>query len=189
MSVPVELSARLSSPREVDRHQALRELARTRPWQESRPIVQAMRRDPSRLVRFQARTLIDEHKHDADGAAWLPSGRADLLWMAFSFDGRITRWSYWMATLLITVAAWVLSVVGLWLTGPSETALWLLLILNAPFVWANLAIQVKRWHDLDMSGWWILASVVPAAGPLYTFAMLGFHRGTLGPNRFGERGV
>lgn len=57
------------------------------------------------------------------------------------------------------------------------TAVGMLLILVFS-TWISLAVNVKRWHDLDRSGWSVLMSVMP-------FFELGFHRGTVGPNRFG----
>lgn len=53
---------------------------------------------------------------------------------------------------------------------------------------ASLAAQVKRWHDLDRSGWMVLVSFVPIIGFLVNLVCLGFLRGTAGANRFGEPG-
>ncbi|MBI2512119.1 MAG: DUF805 domain-containing protein [Opitutae bacterium] len=50
----------------------------------------------------------------------------------------------------------------------------------------SLAAQVKRWHDLDRSGWMVLVSLVPIVGFLVNLICLGFLRGTAGANRFGE---
>lgn len=41
-----------------------------------------------------------------------------------------------------------------------------------------IACEVRRMHDTDHSGWWILAPIVPIV-----FALM---EGTKGPNRFGE---
>jgi len=51
--------------------------------------------------------------------------------------------------------------------------------------WPSIAVQVKRWHDLDKSGWWVLANLVPIIGGLI-FIGIGFIRGTRGNNRFGS---
>jgi uncharacterized membrane protein YhaH (DUF805 family) len=41
----------------------------------------------------------------------------------------------------------------------------------------SLAVSVRRAHDSDKSGWWILV-------PIYNFLLMCFP-GTVGPNRFG----
>lgn len=51
----------------------------------------------------------------------------------------------------------------------------------------NLCIlKVKRLHDFDASGWWILALLIPGIGWLWGLAIF-FIPGTEGANRFGER--
>jgi uncharacterized membrane protein YhaH (DUF805 family) len=50
--------------------------------------------------------------------------------------------------------------------------------------WPSIAISAKRFHDSDMSGWWVLLNFVPG-GTLIVFIMNGFFRGSGGANRFG----
>jgi uncharacterized membrane protein YhaH (DUF805 family) len=47
-----------------------------------------------------------------------------------------------------------------------------------------LAVAVRRLHDSDRSGWWLLVSLIPLLGGLVLliFFIMG---GTRGPNRFG----
>jgi uncharacterized membrane protein YhaH (DUF805 family) len=61
-----------------------------------------------------------------------------------------------------------------------------LLLLAPPLIWISVAVQVKRWHDRDKSGWWFLMNFVPIIGWLWVLIECGFLRGTPGPNRFGE---
>jgi uncharacterized membrane protein YhaH (DUF805 family) len=51
--------------------------------------------------------------------------------------------------------------------------------------WMWIAIDVKRYHDRDRSGWWLLLLLIPVLGPLWLFVVLGFLKGTEGENRFG----
>jgi|SRR5882724_5317860 len=60
-----------------------------------------------------------------------------------------------------------------------------LLLLWFPVLIAGVIIQIKRWHDRNKSGWWILINLVPYLGQVWAFIELGFFRGTKGPNRFG----
>jgi uncharacterized membrane protein YhaH (DUF805 family) len=55
--------------------------------------------------------------------------------------------------------------------------------------WPVLAIQTKRWHDVNKSAWWILVNAAPVLGPLVTLVYCGFLPGTLGSNRFGAQPV
>jgi uncharacterized membrane protein YhaH (DUF805 family) len=64
-------------------------------------------------------------------------------------------------------------------------ALVFLLPIYALAIWTSLAIQVKRWHDMDKSGWCVLFNLIPCAG-IVIIVFLGFVRGTTGPNRFGD---
>ena len=56
----------------------------------------------------------------------------------------------------------------------------------------SIAVNVRRLHDRNLSGWWYLAFVVlsnvPLAGALVSIAYLiiMFLPGTPGPNRFGD---
>jgi uncharacterized membrane protein YhaH (DUF805 family) len=59
------------------------------------------------------------------------------------------------------------------------------LIIFIPLLWIGLAVNVKRWHDRDKSGWWILINLVPVIGGLWSLIETGFLPGTRGSNRFG----
>jgi len=67
----------------------------------------------------------------------------------------------------------------------SNVATIAVLLLYVPLIWISLAVQVKRWHDRDKSGLWILISLIPLIGPLWAFIETGCLRGTLGPNGYG----
>lgn len=60
------------------------------------------------------------------------------------------------------------------------------LVLYIPFIWTSLAIAVKRWHDRDKSGWWILIGIIPLIGPIWQFVETGCLRGTMGRNQYGS---
>jgi uncharacterized membrane protein YhaH (DUF805 family) len=49
----------------------------------------------------------------------------------------------------------------------------------------NIAVQVRRLHDSDRSGWWLLLHLVPFIG---SFVLLIFFLldGSVGPNRYGQ---
>lgn len=51
--------------------------------------------------------------------------------------------------------------------------------------WMKLAVLVKRWHDRDKSGWWVLIVLIPLIGPIWQFVECFFLDGTQGPNKHG----
>jgi uncharacterized membrane protein YhaH (DUF805 family) len=103
------------------------------------------------------------------------------------FTGRSRRKEYWMFFLLVLVVAVVLSLVegmvGLGgmiggVYGPLTT-----LFLLATLV-PSIAVGIRRLHDTNRSGWWILIALVPFVGGiiLLVFYVL---EGTRGPNEYG----
>lgn len=110
----------------------------------------------------------------------------------FSFKGRINRAKFWMVRLLLPIGIVrsliiVGVIVDLISRGASEAGFVTLLLYGifCVWVWASLAVTVKRWHDCDRSGWWILIELIPIIGDILVFVVLGFCKGTAGPNRFG----
>lgn len=108
------------------------------------------------------------------------------LWL--SFQGRATRSDYWLrVTIPLYVIMVVLAIGGAITAG--EDGMSPLMIVYAVFaifsIWPSLAISVKRLHDRDQSGWWVLVGLIPILGGLYLFVVIGCLRGTVGENRFG----
>ncbi len=54
------------------------------------------------------------------------------------------------------------------------------------WVWIQAAVWVKRFHDLDYSGWWVLIMLVPVAN-IVCFLILGFAEGDRESNQYGPR--
>ena len=107
----------------------------------------------------------------------------DLKHLLFSFQGRMSRQPFWLFILVLVIVEVILFL----LVDPESSfgaIVWALFSLA--IIWPSLAVQIKRWHDRDKSGWWILISIVPIIGPLWALIENGFLRGTDGPNRFGQ---
>ena len=104
-------------------------------------------------------------------------------WSKFllSIEGRVTRSQYWACSLGITVPLLVLAVALNRSIGRMEPA-WILLIFG---IWPLWIVAIKRWHDRDKSGWWMLIALVPIIGQFWQLIENGFLRGTSGPNRYG----
>ena len=102
--------------------------------------------------------------------------------LVFGFRGRLKRLPWWIATILATLGLGVAAAI-FGMPGPSA---FLLLLIVPPLIWIAIAVQVKRWHDRDKSGWWFLINFLPIIGQLWVLIECGFLRGTGGPNRFGD---
>ncbi len=145
--------------------------------------------------------------------------------LLFGFDGRIDRQWWWLAMLALAAVEVALDPLGngvvyaapanssimerlLHINGFSADALWFVMF------WPTLALQVKRWHDLNKSGFYAILSFaqfpvflgfseLKLGGPIgspnvidfaaafagivgfLTMLVLAFIRGTRGPNKFG----
>ncbi|WP_447726210.1 DUF805 domain-containing protein [Sphingomonas koreensis] len=151
----------------------------------------------------------------------------------FDFKGRSRRKEFWMYVLFVILVTIVLTildnVLGLGGTasggadlsgtavgvGGAASGGWLTNIFSLLTLIPGIAVSVRRLHDLDRTGWWILLPAVfyiPGAALMFAGAMggstgmtgasmllmgIGFITailllvwycmpGTVGPNRFGE---
>ena len=114
----------------------------------------------------------------------------------FSFDGRIGRAWYWFFALAMMVFFCGLALLSMMATvssmgesGPGVGAAAvtiLIVVLGLAALWPALAVQAKRWHDVDKSAWWILINLVPGIGGLIALIFTGFIAGTTGPNQYGD---
>ena len=132
----------------------------------------------------------------------------DYVWFLFSFKGRINRARYLVVQLAL-LTFWLI----LWLkfsfhfASQWEALHWVVAI---TMIWINAATTVKRLHDRNKSGWWIVPFIVAPGlyghfgdllGTSYAalfpglasfiafiwgFVELCFVKGTRGPNRFGS---
>jgi uncharacterized membrane protein YhaH (DUF805 family) len=110
----------------------------------------------------------------------------------FSFQGRISRYQYWVLFIVpYVVLAFAVFALDL-ITGmyDAKTGFGLLsTIFSVLIIWPYLAIHVKRCHDRDRSGWFLLISLIPIVGAIWLFVELGCLRGSIGANRFGTDAV
>jgi uncharacterized membrane protein YhaH (DUF805 family) len=133
----------------------------------------------------------------------------EWLELLFGFRGRINRAKYWLAFLIYFIALFALYVLfSLFFSFPTDL-LGILLVFSVPMIpiiVSSIAVAVKRLHDRNKSGWWLLVfyflpGVIGNIGPytgvdivfqlaslglsIWALVELGFLRGTSGRNQFG----
>jgi uncharacterized membrane protein YhaH (DUF805 family) len=132
----------------------------------------------------------------------------------FKFNGRINRAKFWIAVLVYTVINVVLAILGI-VTDQSGVFQAINGMLAIVIFISSLAVGVKRLHDRDKSGWYlVLFYIVPSvlvfaailvgtimedsfmiaallglvafAIGVWAFVEMGCLRGTVGANRYGH---
>ncbi|KRQ96595.1 hypothetical protein CQ12_09055 [Bradyrhizobium jicamae] len=167
----------------------------------------------------------------------------DYVWYLFSFEGRINRARYWLATLIIVCLTVFLGALTIGLVvlfsgiAPTDIgygfedlfkifdpasyrslsladlpAIFFNAAFSTLFMWIWLATSIKRLHDRDKSGWWVILffavplynklvdllpddsyfsdaalplGLIALAGCIWIFVELYFIKGSRKTNRFG----
>ena len=130
--------------------------------------------DAEEAARFYAATFPDSRviaTHRAPGD--FPSGKSgDVLLVEFEVMGIAC-----IGAAVGTSGDHSMSPVGI-------VALLLLLAVALALFLPSLAVQVRRFHDQDKSGWMVLINLIPSIGGLIVLIMMCLE-GTPGPNRYG----
>jgi uncharacterized membrane protein YhaH (DUF805 family) len=133
--------------------------------------------------------LLFSNLHDGAEA----KGEQTMEWMLLplkryaDFSGRSRRKEYWMFVLGVFIAVILLGIIegamgisgmvgGAY--GPLTTIFFLAILIP------SIAVQVRRFHDQDKSGWFVLLALIPFLGSLAILIFMCLE-GTRGPNRFG----
>jgi uncharacterized membrane protein YhaH (DUF805 family) len=103
------------------------------------------------------------------------------------FNGRSRRKEYWSFILLFIILSIIATMLdasifhGMAINGEMGVVS---LILSLALIIPLLAVTVRRLHDTDRSGWWILLGLIPLLGQLVLLVLYCLD-GTPGENRFG----
>jgi uncharacterized membrane protein YhaH (DUF805 family) len=104
------------------------------------------------------------------------------------FDGRAGRaefWWYALANIVLNIAVWILVGIGFAIaTGLGVVLIVLAAALYLALIVPSIAVAIRRLHDTDKSGWYLLIGLIPFVGYiiLIVFYVL---EGTAGPNQYG----
>lgn len=118
-----------------------------------------------------------------------------LPWRKYAvFSGRAPQREYWLFYLgnsLIGTSFYLTAVLAspsmLDNGEPSGVSLFFLLpmvLFSLAVIIPSLAVSIRRFHDINLSGWWYLAVIIPILG-FAAFLVFTLIPGTRGENRFG----
>jgi uncharacterized membrane protein YhaH (DUF805 family) len=94
------------------------------------------------------------------------------------FEGRAPRSEYWYWTLFSVIANIVAGIID------SALSLGLVgLVVSLALLLPSIAVSIRRLHDLDRTGWWLLI-VLTGIGAI-VLLVWDCMKGTTGSNRFG----
>jgi Predicted membrane protein len=115
-------------------------------------------------------------------------GTSNFTWLFFSISGRISRWVYFLATMLLSVIA----VIPLYKSmiaplGSAEYEMWNMIfaLVFLGSLWPHVALSVKRFHDFNREGYFAVTLFIPVLSIL-AFLILCLYPGDPGANRYGR---
>jgi uncharacterized membrane protein YhaH (DUF805 family) len=102
------------------------------------------------------------------------------------FSGRARRMEYWYFVLFNIIVTVVLALIDTLLgTFNIVQGVGLLSgIYSLAVLIPTLAVMVRRLHDIDRTGWWILINLIPLVGTI-VLLVFALTPGTPGSNRYG----
>jgi uncharacterized membrane protein YhaH (DUF805 family) len=134
----------------------------------------------------------------------------DFISLFINFTGRINRAKFWIAVICCAVVFFVVIGVTMAMSSSMNAIFRAALIAYVPLIYVGVVTGIKRLHDRNKSGWWIvlfyggstilslIAAVLDESSiPLFLLQLvglgislwglveLGFLRGTIGRNQYG----
>jgi uncharacterized membrane protein YhaH (DUF805 family) len=100
------------------------------------------------------------------------------------FSGRASRSEYWYFVLFYILGHIAASILDAVILQKANIQLFSRLFDLAVFL-PFLAVEIRRLHDVDRSGWWVLISFT-IIGVIFPLLVWKCRQGTAGPNRFGD---
>ena len=84
----------------------------------------------------------------------------DALRKYATFEGRASRKSFWMYWLIYVIASYAIGFIDVLIGSGGIIAglVWLALLLP------SISLNVRRLHDINRSGWWLLLPFIPIIG-------------------------
>lgn len=95
------------------------------------------------------------------------------------FSGRATRQQFWMFHLYV-FASYVALLILSFISGVHQLPLLGMLAIVVP----SVAINTRRLHDINKTGWWQLLSIIPLIGPI-VLLVWACTKGDMESNQYG----
>ena len=99
----------------------------------------------------------------------------------FCAGGRVSQGRFWLHSFVVWVLFYLVSAV----LGPLATGMVVWLVNGVTLV-ALVTLCIRRLHDRNYSGWWLLLVLVPVGGALSLLWQLALRRGVAQDNRWGR---
>jgi uncharacterized membrane protein YhaH (DUF805 family) len=99
-------------------------------------------------------------------------------------QGRLDRQPFWIGVIIIFVIELIWRLLVHLIFGHSGFAHFLIGIVALILLYLSINLGIKRFHDRDKSGWWVLIVLIPVIGWIWCVIEAGFLPGTDGPNRY-----
>jgi uncharacterized membrane protein YhaH (DUF805 family) len=96
------------------------------------------------------------------------------------FDGRAGRAEFWWFVLANFIVVVGLAI----LTGIADIFLIVYFLYGLAMFIPSLAVAIRRLHDTDKSGWFVLLGLIPFVGFIILIVFYAME-GTTGPNNYG----
>jgi len=112
----------------------------------------------------------------------------DVLKKYAVFNGRARRKEYWMFVLFNVIISIILGILdrilGLDFGSGGSSSGWLSTIYSLAVLLPSIGVAIRRMHDTNRSGWWVLINLIPCVGFIW-FIVLAAQEGTIGDNQYG----
>ena len=107
----------------------------------------------------------------------------DIQKMFFTFDGRLNRKPYFFGHLAIGLISALFTMI----MDNSDSGFIAILgaVMGIALMIASVSLMIKRLHDLDKGGLWVLIMLIPIVDFFFGLYLL-FAKGTNGYNQYGE---
>ncbi|HAT98064.1 MAG TPA: hypothetical protein DCS50_03030, partial [Acidaminococcaceae bacterium] len=132
------------------------------------------------------------------GTVMRDSGSDGIVKKYFSFNGRLNRKPFLlrsvMATLMPLLLMFAMFLVFAGGIRPGieyqyKDLMWLHVLLHCTLmvlaIISGLSLGIRRCHDLDKTGWWLLLGMIPCINMVWMIYLV-CKRGTIGKNCYGE---
>lgn len=96
------------------------------------------------------------------------------------FTGRAARPEFWWFVLTNFIITIVLDIIDVAIKSEILGIIYGLAVLLP-----GLAVSIRRLHDTDKSGWWVLIGIIPIVGAIVLIVFCA-QAGTPGPNKYGQ---